>query len=301
MFDIAIIGGGPAGMSAAIYARRAGLEVCVFEAAFCGGQMVYTPEIENYPGVARANGAELSLSMKEQMLSLGTVLIEKQVSAVSAQGNVYKIFAGKDEYDARTLIIANGANRRKLGVDGEEKYTGRGVSYCAVCDGSLYKGKTVAVVGGGNTATEDALYLSNLCEKVYLIHRRDTLRAQKHLIDAVMKSERIEKLLETRVVKINGEKRVNEIVVEDSGGERTIACDAVFVCIGLKPENAIFADIVDLDDNGYIVAHADCRTSREGVFAAGDTRTTELRQVITAASDGAIAATNAERYIRENF
>jgi len=301
MFDIAIIGAGPAGMSAAIYAKRAGLDVCVFESAFCGGQMVYTPEIENYPGVAKANGAELSLSMKEQMLSLGAVLVEKQVTSVSAEEHTYKIFTGKDEYDARTVIIANGANRRKLGVDGEEKYTGRGVSYCAVCDGSLYKGKTVAVVGGGNTAAEDALYLSKICEKVYLIHRRDSLRAQKHLTDAVMKSERIEKLLEHRVVKINGEKRVYEIIVEENGDERAIACDAVFVCIGLKPENAIFADLVNLDDNGYVVARADCRTSRKGIFAAGDTRTTELRQVVTAASDGAIAATNAEHYIRENF
>lgn len=301
MIDIAIIGAGPAGMTAAIYGRRAGLNVCVFEAELCGGQMIYTPEIENYPGTGKLSGAELSLNMRAQMIDLGAELVEDRVTAVSVENGIYRISTFGGEYEARTLIIANGAKRRKLGVPGEEKYSGRGVSYCAVCDGSLYKGKTAVVVGGGNTAAEDALYLANICEKVYLIHRREELRAEKHLAEAVLNSDKVEKILGARPVAVIGDKKVTAIELEMNGENRTVETDAIFVCIGLQPENSIFADVAELDAAGYIVADADCRASRAGLFAAGDTRTTALRQVITAASDGAIAATNADRYIKENY
>ncbi|MBE6640593.1 MAG: FAD-binding protein [Ruminococcaceae bacterium] len=298
MIDIAIIGAGPAGMSAAIYGKRAGLEVCVFEGELCGGQMIYTPEIENYPGTGKLSGAELALNMRAQMLDLGVTLKEERVTAVSYDGT-YHLTASGGEYEARTLIIANGAKRRHLGVPGEEKYSGRGVSYCAVCDGSLYKGKTVVVVGGGNTACEDALYLANICEKVYLVHRREELRAEKHLANAVLNSEKVEKILCAKPVSVIGDKKVTAIELDINGEKRLVETDAVFVCIGLQPENGIYAHIAELDAAGYIVAGADCRTSSPGLFAAGDTRTTALRQVITAASDGAVAATNAHRYIKE--
>ena len=300
MIDIAIIGAGPAGMSAAIYGKRAGLEVCVFEGELCGGQMIYTPEIENYPGTGKLSGAELALNMRAQMLDLGVTLKEERVTAVSYDGT-YHLTASGGEYEARTLIIANGAKRRHLGVPGEEKYSGRGVSYCAVCDGSLYKGKTVVVVGGGNTACEDALYLANICEKVYLVHRREELRAEKHLANAVLNSEKVEKILCAKPVSVIGDKKVTAIELDINGEKRLVETDAVFVCIGLQPENGIFAHIAELDAAGYIVAGADCRASSPGLFAAGDTRTTALRQVITAASDGAVAATNADRYIKESY
>lgn len=296
MIDITIIGAGPAGMSAAIYARRAGLTVTVFEGEICGGQMAYTPEVENYPGFAHVSGAELSFSMREQMLSLGAELVEAPVTAVTAEGG-YSVTAGGEIYTAKALIIANGAKRRKLGIGGEEQYGGRGVSYCAVCDGMFFKGKTVAVVGGGNTALEDALYLAGICEKVYLIHRRDTFRAQQLFVDKVKAAENIEILYSTVPTEVRGEARVNALCVRGADGEKVLEVAAVFVAIGLSPENEMFAELVELED-GYIRAGDDTHTSRAGVFAAGDTRTKTLRQIVTAAADGAMAATEAEKYVR---
>lgn len=295
MHDIAIIGAGPAGMSAAIYARRAGLTALVFEGEMCGGQMVYTPEVENYPGFAHVSGAELSYSMREQMLALGAELIEAPVETVTKTDG-YTVTAGGKTYNAKTVIIANGAKRRKLGIPGEETYSGRGVSYCAVCDGMFFKGKTVAVIGGGNTALEDALYLAGICEKVYLIHRRDEFRAQKLFVDKVSVAQNIEILYSTIPTAICGEARVNALCVRSADSEKTLDVSAVFVAIGLLPENEMFAELVRLE-NGYILAGEDTHTSREGIFAAGDTRTKSLRQVITAAADGAMAATEAERYL----
>lgn len=291
MFDIAIIGAGPAGMSAAIYARRAGLSVAVFEGEMCGGQMILTPEVENYPGIAKTSGAELSFSMREQMLTLGAKLIESPVTAVK-KSDGFTVTADRD-YTAKTLIIANGAKRRKLGIPGEDQFSGRGVSYCAVCDGMFFKGKTVAVIGGGNTALEDAIYLAGICEKVYLIHRRNEFRAQKHLTDKVKTTENIEIITPANPVDIRGEMRVNSLTLDNG---KTLGVSAVFVAIGLLPENEMFADLVELE-NGYVKAGSDTHTSCDGVFAAGDTRTKALRQIITAAADGAVAATEAEKYL----
>lgn len=297
MIDIAIIGAGPAGMSAAIYARRAGLSVTVFEGEMCGGQMAYTPEVENYPGFAHISGAELSFSMREQMISLGAELVEAPVTAVTAKGG-YSVTALGEVYTAKALIVANGAKRRKLGIPGEDAYGGRGVSYCAVCDGMFFKGKTVAVVGGGNTALEDALYLAGICEKVYLIHRRDTFRAQQLFVDKVQATENIEILYSTVPTEVRGAARVNALCVQGADGERVLDVAAVFVAIGLSPENEMFAELVELAD-GYIRAGDDTHTSRAGIFAAGDTRTKTLRQIVTAAADGAMAATEAEKYVRQ--
>lgn len=295
MFDIAIIGAGPAGMSAAIYARRAGLSVAVFEGEMCGGQMILTPEVENYPGIAHISGAELSYSMSEQMRALGTEVIDARVEKVSV-GESYLVIAGGNEYIAKTVIIANGAKRRKLGIPGEEEYSGRGVSYCAVCDGMFFKGKTVCVIGGGNTALEDAIYLAGICEKVYLIHRRDEFRAKGMLVEKVKSMSNIEILYSTVPTEIVGDMRVNMLRVKSGEKEREIETAAVFVAIGLVPENQMFEGLVALSD-GYIAAGDDTHTSCDGVFAAGDTRTKSLRQIVTAAADGAMAATEAEKYI----
>lgn len=296
MFDILIIGAGPAGMTAAIYARRAGLSVAVFEGEICGGQMTLTPEVENYPGIAKISGAELSYTMSEQMRSLGAEVIESAAESVSEKDGVYAVSADGKEYLAKTVIIANGAKRRKLGIPGEEKYSGRGVSYCAVCDGMFFKDKTVCVVGGGNTALEDAIYLSRICEKVYLIHRRDEFRAKKILVDSVKAAENIEILYDTVPTEIIGDMKVASVKVSGKDGEEEISVSAVFVAIGLEPKNGMFGGFVELSD-GYIKAGEDTHTSRAGVFAAGDTRTKTLRQIVTAASDGALAAAEAEKYI----
>ena len=295
MFDIAIIGAGPAGLSAAIYARRAGLSVAVFEGEMCGGQMILTPEVENYPGIAHISGAELSYTMSEQMRTLGTEVIDSHVDKVTAS-DCYTVSAGGKEYTAKTIIIANGAKRRKLGIEGEEKFSGRGVSYCAVCDGMFFKGKITCVIGGGNTALEDAIYLSRICEKVYLIHRRDEFRAKKILVDGVLSTPNIEIIYSAMPKEIIGDMKVTSVVINTADGERTIDTSAVFVAIGLEPQNQVFEELVALSD-GYIVAGDDTHTTRDGVFAAGDTRTKSLRQIVTAAADGAMAATEAEKYL----
>lgn len=291
MFDIAIIGAGPAGMSAAVYARRAGLTVAVFEGEMCGGQMILTPEVENYPGIAKISGAELSYAMHEQMIALGADLVEAPVTAVK-KADGFTVVADK-EYTAKALIIANGAKRRKLGIPGEEKYIGRGVSYCAVCDGMFFKGKTVAVIGGGNTALEDAIYLAGICEKVYLIHRRTEFRAQKHLTDKIRSIANITVVTPANPAEIRGDMRVTALELDNAA---VLEVSAVFVAIGLLPENEMFFDLVELE-NGYVKAGDDTHTSCAGVFAAGDTRTKSLRQIVTAAADGAVAATEAEKFL----
>ena len=296
MFDVAVIGAGPAGMSAAVYALRAGLSAAVFEGESCGGQMVYTPSVENYPGVAETSGVALAGEMQAQMTALGAELVERAVTAVREE-NGFVLTCGKKEYAAKTLIIANGAVRRKLGVPGEAQFVGRGVSYCAVCDGMFFRGKTVCVVGGGNTALEDALYLAGICEKVYLIHRRDSFRAQATFVEKVKASENIECIYSAEVVKILGENKVNAVEVRTASGLQKLDVAAVFAAVGLIPQNEMFRDLVALDENGYIRAGEDTRTTHPAIFAAGDTRTKTLRQIVTAAADGAAAATAAKQYL----
>lgn len=299
MYDIAIVGAGPAGMSAAIYACRAGLSALVFEGEVCGGQMILTPEIENYPGLPGTSGAALASAMRQQMLSLGATLVERRVKAAEKTADGFRLTAGKATYDARTVVLATGAVRRSLGVPGEDRLAHRGVSYCAVCDGSFFRGRDVAVVGGGNTALEDALYLAGICPHVWLIHRRADFRAQARLVARLHAEPKIEFLPSSTVTEIRGGDRVESILVGTPHGEREIPVSAVFVAVGLVADNAAFADLASLDENGYIRAGADTHTDCPGVFAAGDTRTTPLRQILTAAADGATAATAAEQYLRE--
>lgn len=302
MYDVIIIGAGPAGMSAAVYARRAGLTCLMLETDMYGGQITTTPEVENYPSVTKISGWELAQNLYEHATSLGAEIAFENVISLIDDRELKTVLTEENAYICKAVIICNGAKRIKLGCDGEERLSGAGVSYCASCDGSFFKGKIAAVVGGGNTALEDALYLANICEKVYLIHRRDEFRASKILCDSVKKCSNINLCLCKTVSGINGENSVESITLKDvtTSEETDILSDCIFVAIGLAPENDIFRDIVELDSKGYIVADESCRTSAEGIFAAGDTRTKELRQIVTACSDGAVAATAAASYINSH-
>ncbi len=302
MTDLIIIGAGPAGLACAIYAIRSGLSVKVFEELSPGGQAAVTPEIENYPGIKKISGADFALGLFEQATELGAEIAFESVLAIEENGKYKIVKTASSQYETKAVVIANGAKRRKLEIKGEDEFSGRGVSYCAVCDGSFFKDKTVAVIGGGNTALEDALYLANICKKVYLVHRRDEFRAVKSLVSKANQNDKIEILYSFVPEKIEGEQKVNRVVFKNvkTGEFLTKEIDGVFVAIGLVPENLRFENVVVLE-NGYISATENCKTSNEGIFAAGDTRTKTVRQVVTAASDGAVAATAALDYINQNF
>ena len=299
MYDIIIIGGGPAGLTAALYAKRAGFTALLLEGGVPGGQAATTPEIENWPGAETISGADFSQRLYEQSTALGAEIRFARVTGLADGGAVKTVYAGGQTYDGRAVILANGVRRRKLGVPGEETLAGRGVSYCATCDGSFFKGKEVAVVGGGNTALEDALFLANLCPAVWLVHRRGTFRGERHLTDAVAAAANIHPLMEHRVLEIQGETQVSALLLSGPGGERVLPVAGVFAAVGLIPDNAPFSPPVALDANGYVAAGEDCRTNVPGVFAAGDTRAKELRQLVTAAADGAHAAHQAGLYLRQ--
>ncbi len=298
-YDVVIIGAGPAGLSAAVYARRAGLTVAVLEQNIYGGQIVNTPEVENYPGVGKQTGVELAMALYNQAAETGADIILEGVTEVRLQQEPKVVVTTGGQYEAGAVIIANGAKRRLLGCPGEDTFSGRGVSYCATCDGAFFRGKEVSIVGGGNTALEDALFLANNCSKVYLIHRRDQFRGSKILADAVVAKPNIEILYDSIVEEVSGSNKVEAVRVRNklSGEEKTLPVAALFVAVGLAPENSLFAGQVALSEAGYISAGEDCCTSCDGVFVAGDTRTKELRQIVTAAADGAVAATAAARWL----
>ena len=300
MYEILIIGGGPAGLTAAIYASRAGVKPLVLESLTCGGQVITTSEIENYPAITKIEGWRFADELRRQAEAFGTQIRTERVTGLSLRGDRKVVTTEKGEYEAKSVIIANGAKRRKLGCAGEDAFLGRGVSYCGVCDGNFFRGKTVCVIGGGNTAFEDALYLAQICTKVYLIYRRPDLRIQSVEADEVRAKENIELRFSSVPERIFGGSKVEGIELRrtDGGENYELAVDAVFVAIGLEPENAAFAACVTLDEGGYVAAGEDCATNVPGVYAAGDTRTKRLRQIITAASDGAIAATSAVEYLR---
>ena len=310
VIDVIIIGAGPAGLSAAIYVERAGKHAVCFEKLTVGGQIVNTPEIANYPGIKKTSGFEFSMGLYEQATELGAEVIYDRVSfverqdggtdAASGAGDIFKVTtASGKEYEARAVIIATGAKNRHLGIDNEEKLTGRGVSYCATCDGAFFKGKDVAVNGGGNTALEDALFLTNYCNKVYIIHRRDEFRGEPQNLEAVKTKDNIEFVLNSTVAELKGEKALEAVVVKDknTGAEREIPVAGLFIAIGQEPDNGDFAPVADLDKGGYVVADESCLTKTPGIFVAGDCRTKAVRQLTTAASDGAIAALAACSYI----
>ena len=304
IYDVLIIGGGPAGYSAALYAARAGLKTAVLEKMSAGGQMALTDTIDNYPGFEEGvEGFALGFKMQTQAERFGAQSLYGTVESVDLVASPKKIVADSGEYFAKSVLIATGADPQKLGLENEDAYTGMGIHYCAHCDGRFYKDKTVVVVGGGNSAAQDALYLSRLAKKVYLVHRRDTLRATKIYHEPLMKAENVEFLWNSAVTALHSEKRLNAVTVRDlqGGEEKTIEADGLFVSIGREPASEIFKEVLLLNGAGYIVADETTKTNIEGVFAAGDVREKALRQVITAASDGAVSAHYAEEYIRANF
>lgn len=290
MYDVIIIGAGPAGLNSALYSSRAGLKTLVLEKTFVGGQAATTYEVDNYIGVEKCDGATLAMKMEAQAKSFGAEIKYEDVLDINIEEK--RIKTGKNEYKAKAIILAMGANPRTLGLENESRLRGRGVSYCATCDGNFFKNKTACVVGGGDTALEDALYLSALCKKVYLIHRRDKFRAVNHLCEKVGKNSKIELIMDSTVEKINGEDLMESIIVKNvkTNEETKIETDALFVAIGTKPNSEIVKGKIDMDNGGYIITDENMQTSKEGIFAAGDIRQKVLRQIITAASDGAIAA-----------
>jgi len=300
MHDIIIIGAGIAGMTAAIYARRAGLTALLIEKNIFGGQMVESAEIGNYPGIPSTTGPELSAAAYEQASNLGAEFTFDTVTALSQNDGMWNVTCAGGEYTAKAVIFANGATHRKLGCEGEEQFAQRGVSYCATCDGSFFRGKDVAVVGGGNTALEDALFLANMCAKVYLIHRRDQFRGDRVLVDAVKDRDNIELVLDSQIEKIVGEQKVSGVqLVNKSGEHREIEVSAVFVAVGVQPDTQLIADLASCDDSGYVLANENGETGVDGLYAAGDCRAKRLRQIVTAAADGANAAFSASNYINQ--
>ena len=296
MYDIIIIGAGAAGMTAAIYARRANKSVLVLEKNNYGGKIINTLDIENYPGEEHISGYDFSTKLYNQIISLGAVVKQEEVTKVSIKNNLKVIETSNNKYTSKALIIATGSSNRKLSLENEDKLIGKGISYCATCDGAFFKDKDVSVVGGGNTALEDALYLSNIVNKVYLIHRRDQFRADNVLINKVLEKSNIEIIYNSNITKINGNDKLESIILNN---DQELRVDGLFIAIGQDANNNIFKDIINLDENGYIITNELCHTNQEGIFAAGDNRSKDLRQLVTATSDGAVAATEAIKYLNK--
>ena len=301
MYDIIIIGSGPAGLSAAIYAQRACLGAIVIEKnGISGGQVLNTWEVDNYPGFPGVTGFELSRQFREHANKLGARVVQDEVVQVELSGNVKKVVCEEETYEARCVILASGAHHRTLEVPGEEELRGAGVSYCATCDGAFFRGRTVAVVGGGDAALEDAIFLARMCEKVYIVHRRDKLRGAKRLQERLQALENIEFVWNSETVAIEGNAQVEALRLRQTktGEERRLDVDGVFIAVGIAPESELYAGQLELDEQGYIRADESGQTSVPGVFAAGDVRTKALRQILTAASDGANCVASAERYLQ---
>lgn len=300
IYDTVIIGAGPAGCSAALYASRAGLDTALIEKYSPGGQMALTGDIDNYPGFEEGvDGFTLGMKMHKGAERFGITTLYGEITGVDFSGKIKKLTTSSGEVFAKTVIIASGAKARELGVENEKNLIGKGVHYCAHCDGNFYRNKTVVVVGGGNSAAADALYLSRLAEKVYLVHRRDTLRATKIYHEPLMKAENVEFLWNSTVEEFITELRVKGVRIKDTvtGEMKDVPCDGVFVSIGRDPMMEFLKGAVALDERGYVIADETTKTNIDGVFAAGDVRTKALRQVVTAVSDGAVAVHFAEEYL----
>lgn len=298
MTDVLIIGSGPAGLSAAVYAKRANLDVLVAEKIYCGtGQVAESNQVDNYLGLAGINGYELGQKFREHAVGLGVEFKDGEAEQFQQENGIWKVtFKNGDVMEAKTVIYAAGAIHRHLNIPGENELAGRGVSYCATCDGAFFKGKTTVVIGGGDTALDDALYLSDISSKVYLVHRRDEFRGSAKAVARLKEKDNVEFVLSAKPAKIVGEDKVTGLQLEDG---RSLAVDGVFIAVGMVPVSEPVKDVVELDQAGYIVAGETGKTSTEGFFAAGDVRTKALRQVITAVADGANAATLAEQYLKQ--
>lgn len=300
MYDLIIIGSGPAGLSAAVYGKRAGLKLLVLEKnPMSGGQVLNTYEVDNYLGMPGIGGFDMGMKFKEHAEKLGVEFKEAEVTGIEDKGESKLLHTTEGDLEAKSLILAMGAHHAKLGVEGEEELSGMGVSYCATCDGAFFKDKVTAVVGGGDVAVEDAIFLARLCKKVYLIHRRDELRAARILQEALFALPNVEVLWNTTVEKIKGTELVEELIVRTAGEEqeKSLPVSGVFIAVGIQPDTEICKNLVTCDGSGYILAGEDTVTSRPGMFAAGDARKKPLRQIITAVADGANAATAASNYL----
>ncbi len=307
MYDLVIIGSGPAGLSAAVYAKRAGLNMIIIEKnPVSGGQIIDTYEVDNYLGIPGVNGFDLGTKFREHANKLGAEFVDGLVTGIECvdQGSdtkapVYKVKTEDAEYETHTVILATGAHHSKLGIPGEEEYIGKGVSYCATCDGAFYRGKVTAVNGGGDVAVEDAIFLARFCSKVYLIHRRDELRATKILQDELFGLDNVEVIWDSVVKEVKGEDKVSHITIENVKNKdvNDIDVDGLFVAIGIHPSTDLFADLVKLDDKGYVIANEDGATSAPGIFVAGDSRKKRLRQIVTAVADGANAVTSVQDFL----
>lgn len=298
--DVIIIGAGPAGLTAGIYAKRAGLATLILEkTGISGGQILTTYEVDNYPGLPLVSGFELGESFRTHAERLGVEIRSAEVEKIIDQGSTKTVVTKEGNYVTKTVIVATGANHAMLGVPGEEELTGMGVSYCATCDGAFFRGRTVAVVGGGDVAVEDAIFLARGCSKVYLIHRRDELRAAKILQENLAKLENAEVIWDSEVTEIQGEDQVENLIVRNKKtGETTLLpADGVFIAVGTVPNTTFLTGLVEMDEKGCIVADETCATSVPGIFAAGDLRTKQLRQVVTAAADGANAVASVQQYM----
>ena len=298
MYDIIIIGAGPAGLTAAIYARRAMKKVLLLEAKTYGGQIINTLEIENYPAAAHISGVDFATKTFQQAKDLGAEIIYEKVVNINDHGSQKEVITVRNTYLAKAVIIATGSENRCLGLPNEAELVGKGVSYCATCDGAFYRGKTVAVVGGGNAAIEDALYLTDLAAKVYLIHRRSELNGEEVTIAHLKQKNNIEFIYNSNITQLNADQRLDSIeITHNDNAKETLAVAGLFIAVGRIPENQNFAKLIQLDQFGYIQAGEDCRTNVPGIFAAGDNRVKALRQLVTATSDGAVAATHAIQYL----
>lgn len=303
IYDMLIIGGGPGGYTAALYAARAGLKVAVLEKLSAGGQMALTHQIDNYPGFPDGiDGFTLAMNMQQQAKRFGAETLATEVTRLDLQARPKKVLTRDGTFYGKTVVIATGADPRALGVPRERKFFGQGVHYCAACDGNFYRGKTVAVIGGGNSAVADALLLSRIAKKVILIHRRDSLRATKVYHEALVQAENVEFCWNATATTLLGEESFSGLRIKDThtNEQRDIPCDGVFVSIGRKPATALLEGRLRLDDGGYIVADESTKTDIPGVFAVGDVRTKQVRQVVTAVADGATASHQAEAYLAQH-
>ena len=300
IYDVIILGGGPAGYTAALYAARAGLSTLVLEKLFAGGQMTQTTQIDNYPGLPKGiDGVTLGMEMQAGAERFGVKTLYAEATSVSLTGDLKTVDTPQGVFEGRTVILATGADHRHLGLPEEEALIGRGVAYCAACDGMMYRGKTVAVVGGGNSAAADAALLARVAQKVYLIHRRDTLRASKVYHEPLEATSNLEFVWNSAVTELLHEDKLTGVTVTDvnTGEDRQIPLDGLFISIGRQPATALFQEQLALDDKGYIIADETTKTTLPGVFAAGDVRTKAVRQIVTATADGAVAAHMAEEYL----
>ena len=302
MYDIVIVGAGPSGLTASIYARRSNKNVLVLESLTYGGQIVNTLDIENYPAENHISGVELANKMYNQALDLGAKIKFEKVIDIKNYDDYKEVITNKNTYKTKTIILSTGSDNRKLNIKGEDELLGKGVSYCATCDGNFYKNKDVAVIGSGITAVEDTIYLSDIVNKVYLINRSNDFKVDENLFQKLSKLNNVELILNSNITQINGKDKLESIELTDKENNKiNLNIQGLFIAIGRVPENQNFAKLINLDDKGYIIANENCHTNIDGIFASGDNRTKSLRQLVTATSDGAIAATEAIKYINKKY